>query len=72
MPVMTFPIKKRINTELFIDKKQGLYIHMEGKETDQENILIRHVSGKITDLLEEGKNETVGKVNAGMKTRRHE
>jgi len=23
---MTFPIKKRINTELFIDGKQGLYI----------------------------------------------
>jgi len=23
---MTFPIKKRINAELFIDKKQGLYI----------------------------------------------
>jgi len=27
-PIMTFPIKKRINTVLFIDGKQNLYIHM--------------------------------------------
>jgi len=26
IPVKTFPIKKRINTELFIDGKEGLYI----------------------------------------------
>jgi len=26
---MTFPIKKRINTELFIDGKQGLYIQRD-------------------------------------------
>jgi len=26
-PIMTFPIKKRINTELFIDGKHELYIH---------------------------------------------
>jgi len=26
-PIMTFPIKKRINTGLFIDGKQKLYIH---------------------------------------------
>jgi len=35
---MTFPIKKKINTELFIDMKQGLYIQKGDKETDQENI----------------------------------
>jgi len=28
-PVMTFTIKKRINTEVFIDWKQGLYIPEE-------------------------------------------
>jgi len=67
---MTFPIKKRINTELFIDVTKGLYIHNVDKETDQENIPIRiNWSKKITDLLEEGKIETAVKVNAGMKTR---
>jgi len=35
---MTFPIKKRINTELFIDRNKGLYIQKGGKETDQEKI----------------------------------
>jgi len=25
-PVVTFPIKKKIKIELFIDRKQGLYI----------------------------------------------
>jgi len=35
---MTFPIKKRINTELFIDINKGLYIQKLDKETDQENI----------------------------------
>jgi len=34
IPVMTFPIKKRINTELFIDRKQELHI----QKGDQENI----------------------------------
>jgi len=39
------------------------------KETDQENALIRkNGSKKITDFLEEGKTEMAGKVNAGMKT----
>jgi len=33
---MTFPMKKRIHTELFIDKKQGLYLQKLGKEMDQE------------------------------------
>jgi len=33
---MTFPIKKRINTELFIDGKQGHYIQKGDKESDQE------------------------------------
>jgi len=32
---MTFPIKKRINTELFIDRNKGLYIQKVDKETDQ-------------------------------------
>jgi len=26
IPVKTFPIKQRINTELFIDKKWGLFV----------------------------------------------
>jgi len=26
-PIMTFPIKKTINTELFVDGKEKLYIH---------------------------------------------
>jgi len=30
IPVMTCPIKKRINTELFIDRKQGLYTKTVG------------------------------------------
>jgi len=32
---MTFPIKKRINTELFIDRNKGVYIQKGYKETDQ-------------------------------------
>jgi len=35
---MTFPIKERIITELFIDKKQWVNIQKGDKETDQENI----------------------------------
>jgi len=66
---MTFPIEKRINTELFIDENEGLHIHRVDKETDQENILIRkNRSKKIIDLLEEGKTEMPGKINVGMKT----
>jgi len=38
IPMMTFSIKKRINTKVFIDRKQGLYIQKVDKETDQENI----------------------------------
>jgi len=68
--VMTFPINKRINTELFIDGNQGLFIQNVEKETDQEKVLIRkNRSKKTTDHLEEGKTEMAGKVNAGMKTR---
>jgi len=37
--VMTFIIKKRIDTELFIDRKQGLYIHKRDKETNQSDLL---------------------------------
>jgi len=33
---MTFPIKKRINTELLIDRKQGLYKQKGDKEMNQE------------------------------------
>jgi len=43
-PVMIFPIKMRINTELFISGKQGLYIHKERIK-------------KLSDLLEEGKHK---------------
>jgi len=35
---MTIPLKKRIDTGLFIDRKQGLYIRKGDKEIDQENI----------------------------------
>jgi len=38
---MTFQIKKRINTELFIRKKQGLFI--------------QNVTKKLSNLIEEGK-----------------
>jgi len=38
--VMTFTNKKRINTELFIDRNKGLYIQKGDKETDLENISI--------------------------------
>jgi len=33
-PVMAFPIKKRINTELFIDRKATLYILTGGNENE--------------------------------------
>jgi len=45
---MTFPTKKRINTELFIDRQQGLYKHKGDKERIK----------KITDLFEYGRTET--------------
>jgi len=35
--VKTFPIKKRINIELYIDGKEKLYKH-KSKEPDKENI----------------------------------
>jgi len=40
--VMTFPIKKRINAELFIDRKWGRYIY-------------KMISRKSSDLIKEGK-----------------
>jgi len=43
-------IKKRINTELFTDVKQGLYIQKGEKGTDQKDRI-----KKITDLIEEGR-----------------
>jgi len=52
---MTFPIKKRINTDQFIDS----FIY---KREVKKRIK------KISDLLEEGKTVTARKVNAGMKT----
>jgi len=36
---MAFRIKKRISTELFIERKPGLYIQKGDKETDQEKYL---------------------------------
>jgi len=33
IPVKTFPIKKRINTDLFIDRNIGLYIQKGDEET---------------------------------------
>jgi len=32
---MTFPIQKRINTDLFIERKQERFIYKNTKETDQ-------------------------------------
>jgi len=43
--VETFPIKKRVNTELFINGKVMLHIHKMSERSDQE----------ISDLLEEGR-----------------
>jgi len=37
--VMTIPIKKRIINELFIDRKQGLYIQKGDKEMDRGKYL---------------------------------
>jgi len=51
---MTFPIKKRINTELFIYSNTGLYIQK---------------GDKGSDLLEVGRTEMAGKSKAGMKAR---
>jgi len=53
--VKTFPIKKRISTELSIDEKQGLYIHKGDKERIKKKCL--------TDLLKEGKAEMAGMKN---------
>jgi len=33
IPVITFSNNKRINTELFIDRKQGLYIQNDNEKT---------------------------------------
>jgi len=67
---MTFPIKKRISTELFINRKQALYTYKRDKERIMRNILIKiNVSRIITDLFKEGRTETAGKENVGMKTR---
>jgi len=56
-PVVTFPIKKRINTELFIDGKHELYIHK------------RRIKNSWLDLLERVIVETsVQMSNVGMKT----
>jgi len=52
-PVTTFPIKKRISNELFIDRTKGF----------------KEWISKITNLLEEGKTETMEKVTTEMKTR---
>jgi len=49
---MTFPIEKRINTELFIGRDGGFIYKRE----------IKNWIKKLSDLLEEGKTETAGKV----------
>jgi len=49
---MIFPILKIINTELFIARKQWLYIY---KKEMKKRI------DKISDLLEEGRTEMGGK-----------
>jgi len=50
---MTFPIKKRIHTELFINRNKGFIYKIVklSEEGDKEWI------NKITNLLEEGKTE---------------
>jgi len=35
-PVMTFPIKKRIKTELFIDESAGLYVQKASLRSNRE------------------------------------
>jgi len=40
---MTFPIKKRINTELFIDKETRALCTQGRKRKDQGNILIKYM-----------------------------
>jgi len=47
--VKTFPIKKRINTELFIDMKWRLYIQKKRRNR------ISKIDQDISDLSEEGK-----------------
>jgi len=63
IPVMTFPIKKRIINELFIDSNKGLYLQKRDKEqikeTDRQNIW----------PLGRGWNWNGRKSKAGMKTR---
>jgi len=62
---MTLPVKKRINTELLIDRNKGLYVQKVDKERDQENILIKKWIRKyLTNLLEKGKAEMAGIKNA--------
>jgi len=63
---MTFPIKKRINTKLncFLLEIQNSEAKC-GSETDKRD---KEWINKITNLLEEGKTKTAGKVNVGMKT----
>jgi len=51
IPVMTFLIEKRINTELFIESNKWLYIQKGNKER----------INKISDPLEEGETEMAGK-----------
>jgi len=43
--MMAFPIKKRINTELFVDTNKGLNIQKEDKETDQLKYILKE--GKL-------------------------
>jgi len=55
---MTFPIKNRISTELFIDGKQGLYIQkligwIISEGSDQKMLDLTEEGRKMLDLLED-------------------
>jgi len=54
-PITTFPIKKRINNDLFIDGKHELYIHK------------RRIKNSWSDLLERVVTTSVQMSNMGMK-----
>jgi len=65
IPVMTFPIKKRINTELLIDRNQGLYIQKGDKETDQEKYLDKGMDQENIWPLRRGWNWNSQKIKCG-------
>jgi len=62
IPVKTFPIKKRINTELFIDRSGGFMYKNKG------GIGSEGLDQEISDLSEEGKKSWRKITVAGVKT----